>query len=259
MPQINYQMQKIVIIGAGNVATHLSITLKKANFNILQIFSKTTNSAKILSKKINSDYTTDLSKINSNADLYVIAISDSEIEKVIKNKIFQNKFLVHTAGSINIDIFENYTKNYGVFYPLQTFSKSIELDFKKIPLCIEANNDENKTQLIYIGEKISNFIYEINSEQRGAIHLAAIFANNFTNHLFNIASEIIHKKDIPFEILHSLIEQTSKKVLTNKPSDTQTGPAIRGDEITIQKHLKMLQDTPDYQKIYDLISKNISK
>ena len=252
-------MKKIVIIGAGNLATHLSMALQNANFNILQIYSRTILSAQTLATQLNTKYTNHLSEINQNADLYIIAVSDTAISEVLKNKIFHNKFLLHTCGSVSIDVFRKCTNNYGVFYPLQTFTKSIKLNFKTIPICIEANTLENKTHLIYIAQKISTNIYEINSEQRKTIHLAAIFANNFTNHLFNIASQIVKEKNIPYEILTPLIEQTAKKVLNNKPSETQTGPAVRNDKKTIQEHIKMLKNYPDFQQIYKILSSNITK
>ena len=252
-------MKKIVIIGAGNLATHLSIALQNAGFKILQIYSRTILSAKQLASQLNAAYTNNLFELNQNADLYLIAVSDTAISEIVKNKCFQNKFLAHTCGSVSIDVFKNYTNNYGVFYPLQTFTKSIKLDFTEIPICIEANSQANKNSLITIAQKISTKIYEINSEQRQTIHLSAIFANNFANHLFNIANEIIKEKNIPFEILTPLIKQTAAKVFNNKPSETQTGPAIRNDKKTIQKHIKMLENNPEFQNIYQILSSNIVK
>lgn len=245
----------IVFIGAGNLATNLSITLKNAGYSILQVYSRTEKSAKELAQKLNCDYTFDINNLQK-ADIYFFAVRDTVIPQLLNQYNFADKFIVHTAGSISIDVFKNTTDKYGVFYPLQTFSKYRKVDFKNIPICIEANNLKSLQLIENIANDISNDVRLINSEQRKTIHLAAVVACNFVNHLYSISADILNKGNIPFDIIKPLIIETAKKIIDNDPHNVQTGPAVRNDTQIIEKHLRMLDDD-NLKNIYQLISDDI--
>ena len=250
---------KISIIGTGNVATHLAKAFMKSGNEIVCVYGRSKENAKQLSEAVNSTFTTDISDVSLDVDLIIVAIIDDAIENVIKNITTDNTLIVHSSGTLAMDVFKNLSTNYGVFYPLQTFSKNKEVVFTEIPICIEANNDKNLNTLKKIGKSISNDIRKINSEQRKIIHIAAVFACNFTNHLYSIADEILENNGISFDIMKPLIRETSKKIESNKPIDVQTGPAKRKDFEIINNHLNQLKKHPELNKIYDVLSKNILK
>ncbi|MCF8296614.1 MAG: DUF2520 domain-containing protein [Saprospiraceae bacterium] len=249
--------KKISIIGTGNVATHLAVALSNVGHDIACIYGRSEKSAKILSDKVSSNYISNIKEIPIESDLIIVSISDDVIKSLIQKLNFGSTLIIHTSGTVGMEILKKSSENYGVFYPLQTFSKDKYVDFTNIPICIESNN-ENNLQLLYeIGESISNDIRKINSEQRKIIHLAAVFACNFTNYLYSIADEILESEGIAFDILKPLILETSNKIISNKPADVQTGPASRCDFEIIQKHLEQLKKKPEFKKIYDLLSQNI--
>lgn len=246
---------KIVFIGAGNVATQLAIALKNVGENIVQIFSKTTESAKKLAILVNSDFTNDLTAINPNADIYFYAVTDNILPHLIKKLTFCKGIHIHTAGSLAMNIFEKHQQNYGVLYPLQTFSKNKKVNFQHIPFFIESSNNDVKEILLKITQKISTKIFFANSERRQKIHLAAVFACNFTNHMFSIAENLLD--DIPFEVLMPLITETTNKIKNIPPLEAQTGPAKRNDTDIIKKHLQLLANNPVWQHLYQEISEDI--
>jgi predicted short-subunit dehydrogenase-like oxidoreductase (DUF2520 family) len=248
---------QITLIGAGNVATNLGIALQKEGYQISQVYSKTKKSAEALAKKINAKAITDLKLLNDDAIIYIIAVKDDAIEKTAKHLSLKDKIVVHTSGSISLNILKKSSKNFGVFYPLQTFSKEKKVDFKNIPICIEGNNKATSTTLNYFAKSISNNVQSINSEQRKTIHLAAVFACNFSNHLYTIAETILKKNKLSLDLLKPLIEETANKIKNNSPATMQTGPAIRGDKKTMNAHLKLLSNKKEYKQIYTLLSKSI--
>lgn len=249
----------IVILGAGNVATHLSIALKKAGYSIKCIYSKTISAAKTLALKVDSHYTNEITQIPVEADLYIIAVKDEIINEIVKHIQLKYGIIVHTAGSISMDVFKGRFENYGVFYPLQTFSRSRNIDFSNIPICIESNNQILEEKLSKLAKKLSRSVYAIDSEKRKMLHLAAVFACNFSNHMFSIATEILIQSDIPFDLLKPLIAETAQKAIDSDPGKAQTGPAVRNDQNVIQNHLEMLKDNPDFEKIYRFVSESIYK
>jgi predicted short-subunit dehydrogenase-like oxidoreductase (DUF2520 family) len=249
------QTVKISIIGAGNVAWHLSKNLFGNGFKILQVFSRNIETAQKITNKIGAQPINSMSKLSNQADIIIICVSDSAIPDIISQIPFEPKLIVHTAGSVPVSALKKF-KNYGVFYPLQSFTKNVELDISNVPFCIEANNDSNKNQLISLAKKLSNSVYELNSEQRLQCHIAAVFANNFSNHMFHVAEQILAEKEIPFDIIKPLISETAKKVQSITPGLTQTGPAVRNDEQTIAAHLKLLSSA-SLEKIYSFVSQNI--
>jgi len=250
-------IQNIIFIGAGNVATHLSVALKKAGFTIGQVYSRSVDSAQKLANLLNVDFTTDLISVKSTADLYVISLSDDATAGIMEKLNIRNKFLVHTSGSLHMDILADSSENYGVFYPLQTFSKQRTTDFATVPLCLEANNDVNLEALKAIAHKISGDVRVVNSEQRKAIHLAAVFVCNFPNFMYSVAEQITGNAALDFDILKPLISETAAKVQQINPWQAQTGPAFRDDKKTMEEHLRMLEQFPDYAIIYELLSKAI--
>ncbi len=250
---------KIVIIGAGNVATQLGLALVKVKHDILQIVSIHPSSAEQLAKQLNCKFTTHLEKINLSADIYIIAVTDKAISKVVKHLKFENKIIIHTSGATDIKVLQKASENYGVFYPVQTFSKDREIDFSKVPIMLEASNDKTYDTIQLLASSISRIFYDANSEKRKAVHLAAVFANNFTNHMFTLADGILAAYDYEQDLLIPLISETVSKVKGQYATEMQTGPAIRGDKKTMKAHLKLLSSNKDYQKIYKLLSKSIIK
>jgi len=249
----------IVILGAGNVATHLSLALKNANFKIKCVYSKTIQSAKELALKVDAHYTNEINHIPVEADLYIIAVKDDIITSIVDNLNMEYGVVVHTAGSIPISVFENKFSNYGVFYPLQTFSKTRNVDFSSIPICIEANSKQLENILIQLARQLTTTVELIDSEQRKVLHLAAVFACNFSNHMYSAASEILNSSGITFDLLKPLITETVQKAADNDPVNAQTGPAVRNDQEVISRHLEMLKDNPQFQKIYRFVSDSIFK
>jgi predicted short-subunit dehydrogenase-like oxidoreductase (DUF2520 family) len=227
-------MISVLLVGKGNVATHLHDTfLSIDNIVFTQISSR------------------DLKNIPK-ADITIIAVSDDAIAEV-SSKI-KNTFVVHTSGACSINELKN-TTNKGVFYMLQTFSKDKKVDFNEVPFCLEAENKKDEEQLKELANLIGEKIYSINSEQRKALHVAAVFVNNFTNYMYNIGSDICKEHQVPFDILLPLIKETASKIETLSPEKAQTGPAIRNDKTTIKNHLDLLNK--EQQKIYKLITKSI--
>ena len=251
-------IENVVIIGAGNLATQLALTLFEKGIQVKQIYSRKIESATELAGKVNAKFTNDLSQLVSEADLYVIAVKDSAIQEVLENlRLKDDLLIVHTAGSVSMNILDGFTTNYGVFYPLQTFSKGKKVDFSTIPICIEANHPSNFMKLEKLGAKLSTSVNQINSDERKTLHLAAVFVNNFANHLYAIGADILNDKKLDFDLLKPLIKETAEKIESLHPIDAQTGPAKRNDQSIINAQLKMLQDKPEFQKIYSFATESI--
>lgn len=246
-------MIRVSIIGSGNLAQHLIVAFSKTtDIELVQVFAR---------KDAAVAHLTSPDKIYTNfndiiaADLFIIAITDDAITEVSAAIPFSNELVVHTSGSVSIEAIDNKNRP-GVFYPLQTFSKSKEVDFKTIPICIETKNEKDFQILEKVAKSISNTVYKINSEQRKALHIAAVFVCNFVNHLYQIGNNICIENDLPFDILKPLIQETANKILTLSPNQAQTGPAKRKDSQTINAHLSFLSD--DNQKeIYKMLTKSI--
>lgn len=244
-------------IGAGNLATHLSKSLKENGFNIVQVFSKTENSAKLLAEKVLAASTTVPEEITTEADVYFVALKDSVFDEVLSKINFNNKIVIHCSGSQPISVLEKYTSTFGVFYPLQTFSKQRDIDFRKIPVFVEANSKETENLLLKIAGKISDTVSVLSSEKRKYLHIAAVFACNFVNHLYTVAAKILESEEISFEVLRPLIMETAIKVQEMEPEAAQTGPAVRFDENIISAHLNEIKHFKHYAELYNSISKSI--
>jgi predicted short-subunit dehydrogenase-like oxidoreductase (DUF2520 family) len=255
---------KIVLIGAGNVAIHLGRKLVAAGEVIVQVFSRSILKAGQLSMQLDATgYTNALEGIRPNADLYIIAVHDDAIGEVanslVKNGIW-NKLVVHTSGATPMRVFQESAPQltkFGVFYPLQTFSKTQQPDFNQVPICIDAEAGESLDVLHSLAHKISPKVFTVNDPQRATLHLAAVFVNNFTNHLFHIGENILKEGNLPFDMLLPLIHETIAKLEGGPPAIMQTGPAIRHDVLTIQRHLQQLDNHPQWHEIYQLLTKSI--
>ena len=250
---------KVVCIGAGRLAHHLMPALKKAGCNIVQIYNRTNNPSALLARRVDaSNYTTELKDIHRDADLYFLTLSDDAIQEIAQQLEFLHDIEgigIHCSGVLGLDILP--FKHKGIFYPLQTFSEHHEVDWLKTPIIITANSNENAEVLKQLAATISSEVYEMNDAQKIIIHLAAVFANNFANHMLALAEKICKEHDVSFDILKPLIEMTMKKALASSPSLNQTGPAARGDEATIQKHLALLGHHPEIAELYKVITKSI--
>ena len=248
---------KIVFIGAGNLATRLSLALKEKGFPIAQVYSRSVESARTLGEKLQTAYTTDLSRILPDASVYFFSVKDSALQEVLAQLPELPGLFVHTAGSIPLDIFAPYHSRRGVFYPLQTFSKERILAFDRIPIFIEANTSEDEIFLKDLGACLSETVISLDSGKRKYLHLSAVFACNFTNHLYAQAGDILKEQGISREVLLPLIEETAEKIKDLHPRDAQTGPAVRYDRNVIDKHLDLLQGDLRKQEIYELLSRSI--
>lgn len=249
---------RVVFVGAGNLATRLSLEMRKVGLEIGQVYSHTSEHAETLADALGCPWTTVAEEIIENADLYVFSLKDAVLQEVI-GRVRPNRGLwVHTAGSMPISVFEGFAVRYGVIYPLQTFSKSREVDFRKIPFFLEANSPEDEIVLRDVAGLLSGNVRILSSEKRKSLHLAAVFACNFTNHIYALAGKILKERQIPEDVLLPLIDETAAKVHVMPPAKAQTGPAIRYDENVIDKHLAMLED-PDMRAIYERISRSIYK
>ena len=249
----------IVFIGAGNLATNLAKALYQNGFRIVQVYSRTKEAACALAQAVEAGYTTELSEVSKDARLYIVSLKDDAfvtlLPEIVAGK--EDALLVHTAGSIPMNIWEGKASRYGVFYPMQTFSKQREVDFNTVPFFIEASAPAEVGVLRMVAVRLSPKVYEVTSGQRRYLHLAAVFACNFANHMYALSSHILEKQGIPFEVMLPLIDETAGKVHELSPTQAQTGPAVRYDENVISKHLEMLADEESLQELYEKISKSI--
>jgi predicted short-subunit dehydrogenase-like oxidoreductase (DUF2520 family) len=252
-----FSTHKIVLLGAGNVATQLGKALHENGYLVSQVYSPTKRSAGTLAKKLKSNPISDLKKVDRTASVYIIAVKDDAIALLAKQLKLKDQLIVHTSGTVDINVLKGCSTNYGVFYPLQTFSKDKPLDFKNVPVCIESSNKATAVSLEYFAKSLSKNVQKINSEQRKIIHVAAVFACNFSNHLYTIAASILAGHRLSFDLLKPLIAETADKIKLNAPVKMQTGPAIRKDVKTMNAHLKLLSKDKKLKMIYKLMSDHI--
>lgn len=250
--------KRIVLIGAGNVAHHLAPALLKAGLELCQIYSRTPEAARELGMKTGITYTADVFAIYPDCDIYIFCVSDDALISLYKSiRINKNALILHTSGSLAMEIFKPFAARYGVLYPLQTFTKKRNLDFGEIPLCIEASAPEALQTVKDIARAMSNRVEEVSSEKRKHLHLAAVFANNFSNHLYEIAGRMLEREGFDFNILRPLIFETAHKVMLMPPDQAQTGPARRGDEGILNMHRSILRSNKKLLNIYNLLSDSI--
>ena len=248
-------MISVIILGAGNLAIHLFKVFKEAEtIEIKQWYNRNLETIEQYKKDV--EITNELEDLIK-ADLYILAVSDDAIKDLSKKLPFSDRLVVHTSGAMTMHQIDK-KNDRGVFYPLQTFSKDVDIDFSNVPFCLEVENKVNFNLLIELCEAIGSSYYKVNSEQRSALHLAAVFVNNFVNQLYRIGHEITESKSVDFNILKPLIFETARKIENLSPYRAQTGPALRHDKKTIKKHLKLLQKD-QHKEIYKLITKTIQQ
>lgn len=251
-------MNKVVVIGTGKVASHLTKALLAMGADVLQIVARSQASAQRMMVEVGTTlpYTIQKSAVVNDADLYICSVKDDAIAQAVDGiNIPQNALLVHTSGSTDSQILAPFSANYGVLYPLQTFSYGKEVDFSKIALYIEANNIIHQNKLHLFANRLSPNVKVVDSAMRAKVHLAAVFACNFTNHLYAQAEKILAQVNLPFSDLLSLVDETTQKVHTLSPSQSQTGPAVRRDQPIIEKHLSQLDGKA--KAIYQLLTESI--
>lgn len=249
---------KIVLIGAGNLATHLGKALHAAGHDMVQVFSRTMQSAETLASLLDAEPLTDMAQVRDDADVYIFSVKDSALEQLISQLCGgEKKVFLHTAGSMPMSVFRGKALHYGVLYPMQTFSKQREVDFSIIPCFIEANDEFALKQIEGLAGQISLRVYQLSSEDRKYLHLSAVFACNFANHCYAASQELLQQHGVPFDVMLPLIDETAAKVHGMTPKEAQTGPAVRYDENVIGKQIQLLENQPYFQKIYDCMSKSI--
>ncbi len=253
---------KVTLIGAGNVGWHLGRKLHECGVEVVQVFSRQESKASALAKLTGADFTDRLEAISAQADLYLLAVSDDAIAGVARRLAAGapgGKLMAHTSGATPMQVFAEAgaAARYGVFYPLQTFSKKRAPDFSQIPFCIDANNDADRELLFSLARQLSPKVYHLNDEQRAVLHVAAVFVNNFANFLFHAGYELLAREGLPFGLLLPLIRETAAKLEDAPPRDMQTGPARRNDRETIQRHLQLLENHPAYHRLYEILTENI--
>lgn len=249
---------KIVLIGAGNLATHLGKALHAAGHDMVQVFSRTMQSAETLASLLDAEPLTDMAQVRDDADVYIFSVKDSALEQLISQLCGgEKKVFLHTAGSMPMSVFRGKALHYGVLYPMQTFSKQREVDFSIIPCFIEANDEFALKQIEGLAGQISHRVFQLSSEDRKYLHLSAVFACNFANHCYAASQELLQQHGIPFDVMLPLIDETAAKVHGMTPKEAQTGPAVRYDENVIGKQIQLLENHPYFQKIYGCMSKSI--
>ena len=256
----------IVLIGSGNVATHLGTSLQAAGHRIVQVYSRTKEHAEALASLLQShgviSATNRMSDLNLQADLYIIAVSDRAIQSVITAlpQALQG-IVVHTSGSTPITVFEDCPHPHGVFYPVQTFSSAKSVDFRLVPLALEASSEQVYGMLEEVGQQLSDRVFACSSSQRLAIHIAAVFACNFTNYLYAIGEDVLQAEGLDFDLIRPLIQETAEKIQQHSPNRVQTGPAHRNDQVIVQRHINYLADRDQAQlkELYELISTLITQ
>ncbi len=251
------RFQSFVCIGAGNVAYHLCGALVTAGYKPLQVISKNPAHAGELADLLNAGSAGSPDQVRTDADFYVIAVNDDAITAVLKDLPVRKQLVFHTSASTGMNVFGKKFDRYGVLYPLQTFSRTRPLDFGHVPVFVSSPDAKTRQDLRKIAADISGIVQESDPQTLLQIHIAAVFACNFTNHMFVIAEALLKDTGIPFELLKPLIQETFLKLGSGTPALLQTGPAARGDVKILEKHLKALEKHPDYQKIYTFVSQNI--
>ena len=248
--------KKIVIIGAGNVATHLAKALDATN-DVIAVYSKNISNAEILSQTLNcAKPCNDLSALPCDADYYIISVKDDAIRNVAENTIANSGIWAHTSGSVPANVFKGLKTKYGVFYPLQTFNKTKDVDISHVPMFIEGNTPEVTNSLISLAQSISNKVSVADSTARKRFHLAAVFACNFVNHLWSIADEILKDGGYDLSILEPLMRVTLENATKYGPDNVQTGPAKRGDTHIIKSQIESLNDD-EKRNIYKVLTEAI--
>lgn len=249
---------KIILLGSGNVATHLGRALLRTEHKVVQVYSRTMANAQTLASELGCDATDRVHDVRDDADVYLFSVKDDALPLLAREVKHKNggAVYVHTAGSVRMDVFKDCAQRYGVLYPMQTFSKSRELNFREVPCFVEGNDEQVLSIINSLAQSLSDRVVEMSSEKRKSLHLAAVFACNFTNHCYRLAERVLTDAGIDFSLYLPLIDLTARKVHDMSPRDAQTGPAIRYDESVINRHINMLDDDM-MRQIYSIMSQSI--
>ena len=250
----------ISFIGSGNLAWHLAPALDNAGFVVKEVHSRNPNHAAELTGRLyQAEVKATLDFSTSDSSIFIIATTDDAIESIAQEIILpEDAFLIHTSGSQPLNTLQfAATSNTGVFYPLQTFTKSKKVDFKDTPIFVESNNLETEQLLMLLAKAISNKASKIGSEERKALHVAAVFASNFTNHMLTLSKKILEQNSLSFDLMKPLVLETIQKSISLGPENIQTGPAKRGDLEILDKHIEFLQEDATLTEIYKLVSQHI--
>jgi len=253
-------MQTISFIGSGNLAWHLAPALDNAGFVVKEVYSRNHRHAEALTGRLyQAEVKASLDFSTSDSSVFIVAVNDDSISEIAREIILpEDAVLAHTSGSVPLsDLQFAATSNIGVFYPLQTFSKTKKIDLKSTPIFVESNNEETESILLSVAKAISDQTRVISSEERKALHIAAVFASNFTNHMLALSQRVMQENSLEFDWLKPLIVETINKTLQIGPESAQTGPARRGDVETLEKHMAFLQNDPDLSEVYQIISQHI--
>lgn len=250
-------IQNVVIIGAGNVGCHISRKLHAAGYTISQVAGWREANVLALANDLGAAHCLHFEKILTKQDLYIMALPDEAMEEILPRLPLSDELLVHTSGSVPMQILDPYSENTGVLYPLQTFTRKRHIDLKEVPVLIEANRIDNENRLKEVASGLSNDVRVIDSMARLYIHIAAVFASNFSNHMYDLARNVLEEQGLDFEIMGPLIMETATKAIRMGPDEAQTGPAKRKDLRTMQKHLELLSDNKAARELYRLISESI--
>ena len=269
--------QRVVILGAGRVATHLVPALVEAGHRVVQVWSRTEASARVLAEPLGIPYITDLDAVATDADVYIACVADGALpevaakiggltlrplqgERELTGAIRETPLFLHTAGSVPMDIWSKTgAQHYGILYPLQTFSKERAVDMREVSLFIEASDEVPMARIEALAHSLSERVFRADSKRRARLHIAAVFACNFANAMYDAAHRLLAEDDIPFEVLLPLIDETAAKVHTLAPREAQTGPAVRGDRAVMEHHMEALNGDERLQQIYSMISDYIAK
>ncbi|MDT3405659.1 Rossmann-like and DUF2520 domain-containing protein [Mucilaginibacter terrae] len=250
---------RITLIGSGNVATHLGAALKNAGHYIVQVYSRNPQNAALLAYHLKAEAISDISEVNPDTDLFIISTADDAIDGIAAQLAYHQIPIVHTSGATPIQVLLKHTEHAGVFYPLQTFSKTKEVDFHTVPLCVEGAYEHLTAMLKELAQTISNNVDVVSSDKRKILHLSAVFACNFPNYLYYTAQQLLAAHHLDFNLLRPLIIETAEKVQVQFPANVQTGPAIRNDKKTMEAHIGLLNNEPVLKEIYELLSQCIIK
>lgn len=249
---------QIVIIGSGNVASVLGRLCKTTGHEVLQVVSRNMQHAEALAKELGCDYADFGGKINTGANIYLVAVADMALFDLDKHLKLGNKLVLHTAGSVPKSVLQNVSANYGVLYPLQSLRKEMQYN-NNIPLLVDGNTEEAATLISDFAKTLSGQVSRADDDQRLKLHVAAVVVSNFTNHLYAMAEGFCKKEAVDFSLLAPLIRETAARIEHISPSDAQTGPAVRNDIFTIDKHLRVLTDHPALKYLYIKLTDSIMK
>ncbi len=253
-------IKKVTIIGSGNAAEALGLFFKKIEIEIVQVNSRNSTTGKKLAKKIKATFCDEIKSLNYHNGVFLLAVPDSEIPKVAKSlpdKIKNNSIVVHCSGATPSTVLKRSCKNFGVFYPLQTFTKNRSVNSRDIPFCICASAVGVERKLIRLAKKLSQTALIVSDSERKKLHLSAVFINNFTNHLLTLVYDYTSREKLDFDLLKPLLQETIKKAIQHRPKNAQTGPAKRGDQASIEQHKKLMRKYPALESVYDNMTKSI--